>query len=203
MDEYAKSLEKTNNIERPKPTSKELNAWHALGAAANLTAQILEDAFGASAIDISGPIVEMDRLTDPEMEEALSRMNVELEDITEKLKNYYGELEKANIVGEIFGSVMNDAFEAAIVNGESFFDVFIDGLKNMVSQLIAAAASAAILSAVLSAFMPGVGFKKIFSQVAGGMGGSGGVISGIFSLFGGDLSTSVNRTDTINDRSVN
>lgn len=188
---------------RMAPTKEEIERWHALGAAANLTAQILEDAFGASAIDISGPIVEMDRLTDPEMEEALSRMSVELEDVTEKLKTYYGELEKANIVGEIFGSVMNDAFEAAIVNGESFFDVFIDGLKNMVSQLIAAAASAAILSAVLSAFMPGVGFKKIFSQVAGGMGGSGGVISGIFSLFGGDLSTSVNRTDTINDRSVN
>jgi len=185
------------------PTKEDIERWHALGAAANLTAQILEDAFGASAIDISGPIVEMDRLTDPEMEEALSRMSVELEDVTEKLKTYYGELEKANIVGEIFGSVMNDAFEAAIINGESFFETFGNGLKQLIQQLATAAATSLVLSAILSTFMPGVGFGKIFGQVSGGMGGSSGTLGGIFSLFGGDLSTSINRTGTINNRSVN
>jgi hypothetical protein len=194
MDEYAKSLEKTNNIERPKPTSKELDAWHALGEAAYLTSQILEDAFGASAIDISGPIIEMDRLTDLEMEEALSRMSVELEDVTEKLKNYYGELERANMAGELFGSVLNNAFEAALINGESFFETFGNGLKQLIQQLAAAAATSLVLSAILSTFMPGVGFGKIFGQVAGGMGGSGGTLSGIFKLFGTDLVASGDRT---------
>jgi len=98
---------------------------------------------------------------------------------------------------------MNDAFEAAIVNGESFFETFGNGLKQLIQQLATAVATSLVLSAILSAFMPGVGFKKIFSQVAGGMGGSGGNLQTIFSLFGGDLSTSINRTGTINNRSVN
>lgn len=176
------------------PTKEDIERWHALGAAANLTAQILEDAFGASAIDISGPIVEMDRLADPEMEEALSNMSVELEDVTEKLKAYYGELERANMAGELFGSVLNNAFEAALINGESFFETFGNGLKQLIQQLAAAAATSLVLSAILSTFMPGIGFGKIFGQVAGGMGGSGGTLSGIFKLFGTDLVASGDRT---------
>jgi len=176
------------------PTKEDIERWHALGAAANLTAQILEDAFGASAIDISGPIVEMDRLADPEMEEALSNMSVELEDVTEKLKAYYGELERANMAGELFGSVLNNAFEAALINGESFFETFGNGLKQLIQQLAAAAATSLVLSAILSTFMPGVGFGKIFGQVSGGMGGSGGTLGGIFKLFGTDLIASGDRT---------
>jgi len=176
------------------PTKEEIERWHSLGAAANLTAQILEDAFGASAIDISGPIVEMDRLTDPEMEEALSRMSVELEDVTEKLKDYYGELERANMAGELFGSVLNSAFEAALINGESFFETFGNGLKQLIQQLAVAAATSLVLSSILSAFMPGVGFGKIFGQVSEGMGGSGGTLGGIFKLFGTDLIASGDRT---------
>jgi len=42
--------------------------------------------------------------------------------------------------------------------------------------------------------MPGIGFGKIFGQVAGGMGGSGGTLSGIFKLFGTDLIASGDRT---------
>lgn len=176
------------------PTKEDIERWHSLGAAANLTAQILEDAFGASAIDISGPIVEMDRLTDPEMEEALSRMSVELEDVTEKLKTYYGELERANMAGELFGSVLNSAFEAALINGESFFETFGNGLKQLIQQLAVAAATSLVLSAILSTFMPGIGFGKIFGQVSGGMGGSGGTLGGIFKLFGTDLVASGDRT---------
>lgn len=176
------------------PTKEEIERWHALGAAANLAAQLDKDLFWGSAMDISGPIVEMDKLVDPEMEEALSRMSVELEDVTEKLKNYYGELEKANMAGELFGSVLNSAFEAALINGESFFEAFGNGLKQLIQQLAVAAATSLVLSAILSTFMPGIGFGKIFGQVAGGMGGSGGTLGGIFKLFGTDLIASGDRT---------
>jgi hypothetical protein len=179
---------------RMAPTKEEIERWHALGEAAYLAAQITEDAFGASAIDISGPIVEMDKLADPEMAEALSRMSVELEDVTEKLKTYYGELERANMAGELFGSVLNSAFEAALINGESFFEAFGNGLKQLIQQLAVAAATSLVLSAILSTFMPGIGFGKIFGQVSGGMGGSGGTLGGIFKLFGTDLVASGDRT---------
>lgn len=176
-------------------TKQQIEEWHNLGRIAYLTNQIIEDGFKSSyAIDISGPIVEMERLVDPEMEEATARMGQELEVIKEKLDRYYESLSIASEAGAIFGSVLQSSFEAALINGENFFDVFISGLKNMVAQLVAAAATAAILSSILSTFMPGLGFGAAFGRVATGMGGGGGALSGIFRLFGTDLVASTGRT---------
>lgn len=179
---------------RMAPTREDIERWHALGEAAAIGAQLDKDLFWGSVIDTSGPIIEMDKLIDPEMEGAFARMEEDLENITEKLKTYYGELEKATMAGELFGSVLNSAFEAALINGESFFEAFGNGLKQLIQQLAVAAATSLVLSAILSAFMPGVGFGKIFGQVSEGMGGSGGTLGGIFKLFGTDLVASGDRT---------
>lgn len=195
MEQYAKELEKVNNIERPKPTKDEIDAWHNLGTIAYLTSEVMKDAWGsASEVSISGPMVEMDRLVDPEMEAAMMGLGEQIAVLKEKVDSYNESLAIASETGAIFGGVLQSSFEAALISGESFFDVFIDGLKNMVSQLIAAAATAAILSAVLSTFMPGLGFGAAFGRVAGGMGGGGGTLGGIFKLFGTDLVASTGRT---------
>ena len=175
-------------------TKEQIEAFHNLGRIAYLTEQAVKDVFEAGAIDVSGPIVEMDKLTDPEMEESLMSLGDELAVLKEKLDSYNESLAIASETGALFGSVLQSSFEAALINGENFFDVFINGLKNMVSQLIAAAATAAILSSILSTFMPGLGFGKAFGQVATGMGGGGGALSSIFRLFGTDLVASTGRT---------
>jgi hypothetical protein len=176
-------------------TKQQIEAWHNLGRIAYLTGEVMKDAWGsASEVSISGPMVEMDRLVDPEMEAAMMGLGAELEVLKEKLDSYNESLAIASEAGAIFGSVLQSSFEAALINGENFFDVFIDGLKKMVMQLIAAAATATILSAILSAFMPSLGFKAAFGQVASGMGGGSGGLGGIFKLFGTDLVASTGRT---------
>ena len=123
-----------------------------------------------------------------EMQEAIKRHE-------ENLKSLAENFAIASEAGAIFGGVLQSSFEAALINGESFFDVFIDGLKNMVSQLIAAAATAAILGSILSLFTPGLGFGAAFGGVMKGMGGGSGGLGGIFKLFGTDLVASTGRTN--------
>lgn len=187
--------QKQNGNRAVEATKQQIDAWHNLGTIAYLTGEVMKDAWGsASEVSISGPIVEMDRLVDPEMEAAMMGLGAELEVLKEKLDSYNESLAIASEAGAIFGSVLQSSFEAALINGENFFDVFIDGLKKMVMQLIAAAATATILSAILSAFMPSLGFKAAFGQVASGMGGGSGGLGGIFKLFGTDLVAGVGRT---------
>lgn len=186
--------QKQNGNGAVEATKQQIEEWHNLGRIAYLTGEVMNDVWASASKIRSGPIVEMERLVDPEMEEATIRMGQELEVIKEKLDRYYESLSIASEAGAIFGSVLQSSFEAALINGENFFDVFIDGLKKMVMQLIAAAATATILSAILSAFMPSLGFKAAFGQVASGMGGGSGGLGGIFKLFGSDLVAGVGRT---------
>ena len=53
------------------------------------------------------------------------------------------------------GNTLTAAFESALINGEGFFTVFIQGLKLMLAQLLATVAAALVLSAVLAAVTGG------------------------------------------------
>ena len=52
-------------------------------------------------------------------------------------------------LGNTIGTTLSTSFEAAMISGEDFFKVFIQGLKNMLIQLLAAIAAALVLAALL------------------------------------------------------
>jgi len=52
-------------------------------------------------------------------------------------------------LGNSIGNLLTSSFEAAMISGEDFFKVFIQGLKNMLIQLLAAIAAALVLAALL------------------------------------------------------
>lgn len=79
-------------------------------------------------------------------------------------------------VSETIGSTLAQSFEAAMMNGENFFLVFGNGLKQMLAQLAAAIAAAAVFALVLTLATGGLGglslqsFGTAFKSVGGGMG---------------------------------
>jgi len=83
-----------------------------------------------------------------------------------------------NELGGTMGRILSESFNAALINGESFFKTFINGLKQMVAQILATAAAAAALAIALMALgVPGVkglNFGQTFSGLYKAMGGVGG-----------------------------
>lgn len=83
-----------------------------------------------------------------------------------------------NELGGTMGRILSESFNAALINGESFFKTFINGLKQMVAQILATAAAAAALAVALMALgIPGVkglNFGQTFSGLYKAMGGIGG-----------------------------
>lgn len=87
--------------------------------------------------------------TDPEMVQYIAN----LENITNLLSN-----------------TLTSAFDAALINGQNFFKVFIKGLLNMVNKLLVAVAAAALLSIILSSLggpSSVVGFVPILKKLTG------------------------------------
>jgi len=79
-------------------------------------------------------------------------------------------------VANAVGNTLASSFEAALINGDNFFQVFADGLTALVAQIVAAIAAAAILALVLTLATGGLAglsmqsFSTAFSQIGGGMG---------------------------------
>lgn len=79
-------------------------------------------------------------------------------------------------VANAIGTTLASSFEAALINGDNFFQVFADGLTALVAQIVAAIAAAAILALVLTLATGGLSglsmqsFSTAFRQIGGGMG---------------------------------
>jgi len=79
-------------------------------------------------------------------------------------------------ISQEIGQTLAQSFESAIMNGESFFTVFADGLKAMLAQIIAVIAATAVLALVLTLATGGLGglsmesFGTAFKMIGGGMG---------------------------------
>lgn len=73
------------------------------------------------------------------------------------------------IVG-LIGNSLTSAFDAALINGQNFFEVLGQALLNLVKKLLAAVAAAAILSFLLAPLGLGsaiTGFAPLFKQLSG------------------------------------
>lgn len=124
------------------------------------------------------------------------------------IQNIVGQYAKLNqtinATASILGNVLQESFEAALVNGEDFFKVLLDGLKKMAMRLAATAAAAFALSIALKSMGigSGVSLGNMFKVVGGqmgipGLGGSsfnpttgaveGGLFGGRTTLRGNDI----------------
>jgi len=117
----------------------------------------------------------------------------------------YDRLNKTiSTTASVLGNVLQESFEAALVNGEDFFKVLLDGLKKMAMRLAATAAAAFALSIALKSMGigSGVSLGNMFKVVGGqmgipGLGGSsfnpttgaveGGLFGGRTTLRGNDI----------------
>ena len=134
---------------------------------------------------------------DPEIQKTLTENQ-------EQLRRFEEQLAFTALTAETFGGVLQSSFEAALINGENFVEVFGNALKNLVLQLISAAATAAILAAVLAPISGtgfGATFRGLFLGTPGGGGGMGGNF-GQFFVSGSNLVTSTNRARQQEGRSV-
>jgi uncharacterized protein YwgA len=184
---------------------EKIEAYHALGRKAraeiDAIASIEEALFGLKPSGLPTGFVGMGG-EDPAIQEGIDQM----EELIQKSVRVQEELAYAAEVGNVFGGVLQNAFEASLMKGENFFDVLADGLKKMIAQLAAAAATAAVLAGILGIFGIGGGFTKAFGAIfsGGGSGGGGtaGSFGGLFQLRGTDLVASTTRTNTQLGRSV-
>ena len=134
---------------------------------------------------------------DPEIQKTLTENQ-------EQLRLFEEQLAFTALTAETFGGVLQSSFEAALINGENFVEVFGNALKNLVLQLISAAATAAILAAVLAPISGtgfGATFRGLFLGTPGGGAGMGGNF-GQFFVSGSNLVTSTNRARKQEGRSV-
>lgn len=79
-------------------------------------------------------------------------------------------------ISQEIGQTLAQSFESAIMNGESFFTVFADGLKAMLAQILAVVAATAVLALILAMMPFGLAglsmqsFGTAFKMIGGGMG---------------------------------
>ncbi len=122
---------------------------------------------------------------------AIDETEGELVTITQAVKNFNQEMEAATAFGAMFGTMLTGAFDAAMVNGTSFFDEIGKALKNFVQQMIVALATTTALAAVFSA-ITGTPFKASFAGISkatglGGFFGEGGMFNMKATVSGSDL----------------
>ena len=114
--------------------------------------------------------------------EAISEVGDELVPLIQGVENFSKKLQLAASLGAEFGSILSQAFNASLTNGENFFKVLGKALKDYVAKLVAAVVATIALAATNSA-ITGVPFKATFKAVQGGMGGFGNLFGeggGIF-----------------------
>ena len=121
-------------------------------------------------------------------------------DIVTSLERYNAEMALLNQVGAEFGYIFTSSFNAAMVNGTSFFEEMKNALKAYITQMLVAVGVTAALAAIMSALVPNMTFGKAFKGLAGSTGlgsifGEGGIIELVGTLKGFDLQMSSNRTN--------
>lgn len=110
--------------------------------------------------------------------EEVDLLEGEMVPLIERTRDWSKELQFATAVGREFGSILASSFEAALFNGEDFFEVLKKAIMDYVKQMAVAMAATLAMAAVVSA-ITGMPLGMSFRAVSQGMGG------GINQFFGG------------------
>lgn len=129
-------------------------------------------------VERSLPVLEAQEEALDGITEAMKRQDTALESLTKKtalhsaqaaqLNTYLPGLQDMGVaafdafvafdeLSNTIGNTLTSAFDAALINGESFFSVFINGLKQLLAQIAATIAAALVLSAILVVATGGLG----------------------------------------------
>jgi hypothetical protein len=123
--------------------------------------------------------------------EEIDAMEGELVPLIEGIKQTGDALRAASAVGAEFGTILSQAFEASIVNGEDFFATLKKALIDYAKQMAVALATTAALAAVFS-IVTGGGFGAAFGAISkstglGNIFGEGGILNLNAKVSGSDL----------------
>ena len=80
------------------------------------------------------------------------------------------EIEVMNYLGQEFGAILSSAFEAALINGDNFFDTIKKSFKNYIAQMVAMTAATTALAIAVAFVTGGANFKSAFNNIGGSMG---------------------------------
>lgn len=132
--------------------------------------------------------------------ERIDMMEGELVPLIERINETGNSLRAASAVGAEFGSILSQAFEASIMNGENFFEVLRKALIDYVKQMAVALATTTALAAVFSA-VTGGGFGAAFGAISQGTGlgnlfGENGALNLNARVSGSDLLLGTQRSGT-------
>ena len=128
---------------------------------------------------------------------SLDAFNASMVKSTESTIDWYAQLQMANFIGQEFGMILSSSFDAAIIRGENFFKVMVDGLKAYIAKMIAAAAATAALAiAIVAVTGQTQNFATAF-QLAGKFTGFGipDLGGGSSTLSGRDIKLSYDRNN--------
>lgn len=113
------------------------------------------------------------------------------------------QMQAINTIGAQFGQIFQASFNAALSNGQSFFESLREGLKAYIQQMLAATAATLALAAAMAIIFPKIGFNAAFNILGGGMGlpfgfGESGQMG--LRISGNDFYTGMERNNTRNSR---
>lgn len=136
--------------------------------------------------------------------EELTKTLVKIEEFKMSQQDLNSILQVTGQMGAQIGQIMTASFNAAMNNGENFFDSLKDGLRNYAQQMAVATAATLGLAAALSIIFPKIGFNALFKSIGGGMGlPFASLLSGDMTgavVKGSDLFIAVERNTTNNSR---
>lgn len=121
--------------------------------------------------------------------------------IVTSLERYNAEMALLNQVGAEFGYIFTSSFNAAMVNGTSFFEEMKNALKAYIQQMMVAVGVTAALALIMSALVPNMSFGKAFKGLAGSTGlgslfGEGGILELVGTIKGFDIDLAQKRRAT-------
>lgn len=93
-----------------------------------------------------------------------------VKDITASYEEWNQEIMTMNYIGQEFGNILTASFQAALTNGESFFDTIKKGFRNYITQIAAMTAATTALALAVAFVTGGANFKAAFNNIGGGMG---------------------------------
>jgi len=99
-----------------------------------------------------------------------NELAIKTRNISEAYAQWSRELETMNFIGQQFGGILSSAFEAALINGDNFFDTIKKSFKNYIAQMVAMTAATTALALAVAFVTGGANFKAAFNQIGGGMG---------------------------------
>jgi hypothetical protein len=140
---------------------------------------------------VTNELVYQNRVMESSVIPAFDRMATFVKEAKDQLELLSMEAQLATQIGAQFGNILSGAFNAALLNGSSFFEEMRNALKAYITQMAVAVGVTAALSLAIKSIRGG-SFGDIFKAVSqgtglGGIFGEGGIVELVANIKGFNL----------------